>query len=474
MAINNVPVVQGYAIQQNQDQQQGFTNSNNVQSQAMIGGGEFDGYKGQAQPKKFNDLFFAFLFWTHLAIMAVLLPVSLGQGNGGGGNGGVGGIIYFCTVCAVFATGITTISFGFMMNFASQLVQLALYFQIGCAGAMAIMGIMSGNILMAGMSTLMFFFSICYAYMVRNRIPFAAANLTTALTAVRANLGLIVIAYIFLFMGFGYSIFWTTISNYVLQISSSYAFFMFLSFYWVQQVLSNTVHVTTSGVIGTWWFAPAEASSCCSPAINDSFCRATTYSFGSICFGSLLVAIIQALRATMNYLRNNEDAQIIVCLIDCILSCIQGIIEYINKWAYVYVGLYGYNYLDAGRNVISLFQNKGWTTVITDDLAENALFMMSVANALLTGLVGFIVGTMDQNIFANYGVDSPGGIGFVFGFLIGFVLASIMMSVVASAVNTSIVCFAEAPREFEVNHPQLSNEMRNAWRQAWPEECGNM
>jgi hypothetical protein len=48
------------------------------------------------------------------------------------------------------------------------------------------------------------------------------------------------------------------------------------------------------------------------------------------------------------------------------------------------------------------------------------------------------------------------------------------MSVVASAVNTVIVCFAEAPREFEENHPQLSMEMRSAWRQAWPDECGNM
>lgn len=59
------------------------------------------------------------------------------------------------------------------------------------------------------------------------------------------------------------------------------------------------------------------------------------------------------------------------------------------------------------------------------------------------------------------------------GFLVGFVLASILMSVVGSAVNTVIVCFAESPAEFEVNHPQLSAEMRAAWRSAWPVECAN-
>lgn len=48
------------------------------------------------------------------------------------------------------------------------------------------------------------------------------------------------------------------------------------------------------------------------------------------------------------------------------------------------------------------------------------------------------------------------------------------MSVVASAVNTIIVCFAEAPAEFDVNHPHLSMDMRSAWRQAWPNECSNL
>lgn len=45
------------------------------------------------------------------------------------------------------------------------------------------------------------------------------------------------------------------------------------------------------------------------------------------------------------------------------------------------------------------------------------------------------------------------------------------MSIVASAVNTVIVCFAEAPNEFQNNHPELSNEMRETWKATWPNEC---
>jgi hypothetical protein len=228
------------------------------------------------------------------------------------------------------------------------------------------------------------------------------------------------------------------------------------------------MHVTTAGVIGTWWWVPSEASSFWSTALNDSVARATTYSFGSICFGSLLVAIVQALRALEYQSRENDDMQILRCIIQCILSCIESIIQELNRWAYVYVGLYGFSYLEAGRNVIQLFQNKGWTAIIADDLADNVLFMMAAAIGLASGLVGLIIGLFDSSMFISLGFDNSAAPAFLIGFLAGFLFASIIMSVVGSGVNTVIVCFAEDPAAFEQNHPQLSSEMRAAWTQAWP------
>jgi hypothetical protein len=54
------------------------------------------------------------------------------------------------------------------------------------------------------------------------------------------------------------------------------------------------------------------------------------------------------------------------------------------------------------------------------------------------------------------------------GLVIGSLFASTLLGVVSSAVNTVIVCYAEAPNEFQANHPQLSENMRQAWRQAFP------
>lgn len=94
------------------------------------------------------------------------------------------------------------------------------------------------------------------------------------------------------------------------------------------------MQVTTAGVVGTWWFVPNEANRFCSSALMDSLGRATTYSFGSICLGSFIVALVQALRALERHTRNSDDLQFVSCIIQCLLACIEGIIEEINKWAY--------------------------------------------------------------------------------------------------------------------------------------------
>lgn len=117
---------------------------------------------------------------------------------------------------------------------------------------------------------------------------------------------------------------------------------------------------------------------------------------------------------------------------------------------------------------ISCKENKGWTAIIADDLADNVLFMMSVAIGLASGLVGVIIGFLDSGMFADLGFEHAAGPAFVVGFLAGFLFASIIMSVVGSGVNTVIVCYAEDPAAFQRNHPQLSSEMRAAWVQAWP------
>lgn len=68
-----------------------------------------------------------------------------------------------------------------------------------------------------------------------------------------------------------------------------------------------------------------------------AFKRASTYSFGSIAFGSLIVAILDVLRAFFQILRSYENSEgnmigaAIACVAQCCIGCIASLVEYFNR-----------------------------------------------------------------------------------------------------------------------------------------------
>lgn len=78
-----------------------------------------------------------------------------------------------------------------------------------------------------------------------------------------------------------------------------------------------------------------------------AFKRATTYSFGSISLGSLIVAIINMLRQACSIARSSQasDGNIVGTIFFCILGCLIGLLEwavqFINRYAFCHIALYG-------------------------------------------------------------------------------------------------------------------------------------
>jgi hypothetical protein len=60
-------------------------------------------------------------------------------------------------------------------------------------------------------------------------------------------------------------------------------------------------------------------------------------------------------------------------------------VEYFNKWALTFVGIKGVSYLQGGRQVISLFKQRGWSSLIADGLADGVMTVMKMSIAVLTG-----------------------------------------------------------------------------------------
>eukprot|EP00978_Attheya_sp_CCMP212_P026660 scaffold88174_cov57-Attheya_sp.AAC.7 len=437
-----------------------------------------DWQKGEKQGTKCNDPLFAILLYINVGAVAALAAVYgqeafPGEDESTASNIDYVGYMLVVFICAGAAFATSAIMFSVMMRIPETMLKFSLIFVVILSGLIMIAGFLSGAIFSAIIGAVFFVLTLCYAKMAWRRIPFASANLVTAMTAVKSNLGVTLVAYFFVALAFGWSVVWTisimglwesetvcteddnglescTAPNY------GVLFGMLLAYFFTHQVLQNSVHVTVAGVVGTWWFAPDEANSCCSTAIWDSLKRTFTTSFGSICFGSLLVAILSALRQLANAARADDEGGVLLCIAECILGCLESLLEYFNTWAFVYVGLYGYSYLEAGKNVFTLFKNRGWEAIIADDLIGNVLFLVTLIVGVLAGVVGIIYQEIDPDVF-----ESAGGNPRLVAFFI-------LMSVIGSSVNAVIVLFAEAPAEFQQHYPELSSNMREKWAEVYP------
>ena len=103
------------------------------------------------------------------------------------------------------------------------------------------------------------------------------------------------------------------------------------------EVVKYVVHCTTSGVTAAWYYTPDSHN----PTLG-SLKRALTTSFGSICFGALLISVIKTLRAILRNAarenrRGNVGVAILICMARCMLSCIDRLAELFNEFGFAYV-----------------------------------------------------------------------------------------------------------------------------------------
>mmetsp|Transcript_17579 Transcript_17579/g.49682 ORF Transcript_17579/g.49682 Transcript_17579/m.49682 type:complete len:566 (+) Transcript_17579:254-1951(+) len=415
--------------------------------------------------------------------------------------------ILFHTIVAAGGIGWSFAALFVYSAFTQFMVQISLLVSPTIFFALAIWSLATSSVTLAAILVLFGLFGAFYAYSVWHRIPFAAANLSTAMAAVRNNFGLVFLSFstvvktwIWTF-AFGlaalFVYFHTACYNDCVDSDSTndqhndpecetecdhfeiWLLVMLLSYFWTYGVLKYMLHTNVAGVVGSWWFVPAEASACCSQALCDSMYRTTTYSFGSICFGALVLSMTQLLQVVVRRARQEHDQRhhgrggspaggsILFCLLECIIRQLQRLVQYVNKWAFVYVGIYGYDYLTAGSKVYRLFQARGWSVILNDVLVSRGLQIATLLISVSTGLTSCIMyivlpGWLDgyaapsssaadtyqalKDVLANdgntTGIHRTGfWLAFATGFGYGALLSSVLLKVVSSAVESVIVCF---------------------------------
>lgn len=142
-------------------------------------------------------------------------------------------------------------------------------------------------------------------------------------------------SYFFMFTVIGIYQAWYSSSSNNSKLDCAMVFLVF-SFYWTSQVIAYVTHVTIAGIFATVYFMNDSVKH----PVWGSLKRALTTSFGSICFGSLLIAIINLVRYFLSIARANTDnacLSFLICIIQCIVNCAAGLFVSIQCVSFLFL-----------------------------------------------------------------------------------------------------------------------------------------
>lgn len=216
--------------------------------------------------------------------------------------------------------------------------------------------------------------------------------------------------------------------------------FNIFGFFWTTAFISAVFQMSIAGAIAKWYFSRDVHGfgNVGSPAFR-SLGRAFTFSFGSLAFGSLLLAIIQfinfLLKRMKNVQRGNAAARAVLCLVQCCVNCLLKLIEFIDEWAYIYIAMHGESFCNSARKSFELVSRNMFSAVVVDLLGTFVLF------------VGKIFGTAACTLFTVFLLEMYklplSAVGITLVVIVSYMIFHMYAHIMSVGVDTVFVCYLE-------------------------------
>ena len=196
----------------------------------------------------------------------------------------------------------------------------------------------------------------------------------------------------------------------------------------------------------TWYFTH-DSDSKGSASVCKGICWLCRYHAGSIAFGSLIIAIVTAIKIAFEYYRkqyekmlgkNNPLTKFIVCCTRYIISCLDRCIKFITKNAYIQVVLRNKSFCPgAWTAFLLILKNAGRFAVLT---SIGGIFQILGRLLILsaTVLTGYVVIEQLPDVIGE--LYSPLGPLIVYG-LVAWVIAACFLAIYSFASDVILQCF---------------------------------
>lgn len=178
-----------------------------------------------------------------------------------------------------------------------------------------------------------------------------------------------------------------------------------------------------------------------------AICVAFRYHLGTLFFGSLLIAIIQFIRALMlyiekTYLKKYEDnatIKVVIWCIHCWLACIERIVKIISYNAFIICGIKSQGFLSSAADALALLTANIIRVSMLEFLATAACFLIKLFICCCNMILAYFL--LQQTQLTNDTTIESGLFPLFFILIISFAIASLFVNVFEVCVDTILMCF---------------------------------
>lgn len=209
---------------------------------------------------------------------------------------------------------------------------------------------------------------------------------------------------------------------------------------WTSFIFNEIKTFTVSGTIAQWYFAPVFADPKTNKGrIGRSLKAALGPSFGSLCFGALVLTAISMMRSALEELKKQAKKNVFLYCLVVMFQYLLIIVELITKFATVNLAITGQSFMDAGRSVTAMLKRNFMDTFGVWYLPPLILNMSALAIAVIWGVFIFFVSAntySDMQMGTSYATVLA-----ILAFVPCFIILSFFISLLLNIIDAVFICY---------------------------------
>ncbi|KAK4473814.1 hypothetical protein MN116_003148 [Schistosoma mekongi] len=230
--------------------------------------------------------------------------------------------------------------------------------------------------------------------------------------------------------------------------------FNLFMFFWLINFVKSLTQMTLAGAFAEHYFTRLDQKLQSRCPLIRSFFRSAYYHIGSLAFGSFLIALLQWLRAMLEYIHtklkkaNNPIASFFLKFLSCCFWLLEKCLRFINRNAFIMIAIYGQSFCSAAGSALSLLVRNVIRLVVVDKVTDFILFIGKLVIVGVTGGIAYscLGGILfeDNDIFNEIRPNLHYTlVPLCIVILSSYFVASLFSSVFEMGVDTIFLCFLE-------------------------------